>query len=109
MLFRSVAFFKENNEFSFDDFANQVIGQPEVIQSFRDFREDYQDDRDVKIEEHFEISAPAVKKQAKIFKSVIKLDKNFHIYVHGNRQLIEKGYDDDRDMNYYRIFFKEEA
>ena len=109
ILNKSVAFFKENNEFSFDDFANQVINQPEVIQSFRDFREEYQDDRDIKIEEHFEISAPAVKKQAKIFKSVIKLDKNFHIYVHGNRQLIEKGYDDERDMDYYRIFFKEET
>ena len=109
ILNKSVTFFKENNEFSFDDFASQVISQPEVIQSFKDFREEFQDDRDVKIEEQFEISAPAVKKQAKIFKSIIKLDKNFHIYVHGNRQLIEKGYDDDRDMNYYRIFFKEEV
>ena len=109
ILNKSVAFFKENTEFSLDDFTRQVIGQPEVIQSFREFREEYQEDRDVKIDEQFEISAPAVKKQAKIFKSVIKLDKNFHIYVHGNRQLIEKGYDDDRDMNYYRIFFKEES
>ena len=109
LLNKSVAFFKENTEFSFDDFANQVMEQPEVIQSFRDYREEYQSDRDVKIDEQFEISAPAVKKQAKIFKSVIKLDRNFHIYVHGNRQLIEKGYDDDRDMNFYRIFFKEET
>ena len=109
MLNKSVAFFKENTEFSFDDFANQVIGQPEVIKSFKEFRNDYQEERDAKIDEQFEISAPAVKKQAKIFKSVIKLDKNFHIYVHGNRQLIEKGYDDDRDMNFYRIFFKEES
>ncbi|MDR1172389.1 MAG: nucleoid-associated protein [Bacteroidales bacterium] len=109
ILNKSVAFFKENAEFSFDDFANQVIQQPEVIQSFKKYREEYEEDRDLKIDEQFEISAPAVKKQAKIFKSVIKLDKNFHIYVHGNRQLIEKGYDDDRDMNYYRIFFKEES
>ena len=109
MLNRSVTFFRENTEFSLDDFANQVIGQPEAIQSFKEFRKDYQEERDAIIDEKFEISAPAVKKQAKIFKSVIKLDKNFHIYVHGNRQLIEKGYDDDRDMNYYRIFFKEES
>ncbi len=108
ILNKSVAFFKENTEFSLDDFANQVIGQPEVIESFKEFREEYQEERDVKIDEQFEISAPAVKKQAKVFKSVIKLDKNFHIYVHGNRQLIEKGYDEDRDMNFYRIFFKEE-
>ena len=109
ILNKSVAFFKENTEFSFDEFANQVIEQPEVIRSFKEFREEYQEDRDVKIDDNFEISAPAVKKQAKIFKSVIKLDKNFHIYVHGNCQLIEKGYDNEKDMNYYRIFFKEEA
>jgi len=109
MLNKSVAFFKENTEFSFDDYANQVIVQPEVIQSFKEYREEFQEDRDVIIDDQFEISAPAVKKQAKIFKSVIKLDRNFHIYVHGNRHLIEKGYDDDRDMNYYRIFFKEES
>jgi hypothetical protein len=109
ILNKSAAFFKDNAEFSFDEFANQVIAQPEAIQSFKEFREEYQDDRDVKIDEQFEISAPAVKKQSKIFKSVIKLDKNFHIYVHGNRQLIEKGYDDKRDMNFYTLLFKEEA
>jgi len=109
MLNKSVTFFKENSDFSFDDFANQVIEQPEMIQSFKDFRDEYQEDRDLQIDEQFEISKPAVKKQTKIFKSVIKLDKNFHIYVHGNRQLIEKGYDDKRDMNYYRLLFKEES
>ncbi len=108
ILNKSVQFFKENNEFSFDDFATQVIQQPEVIRSFKEYKEEYEEERDVKIEEQFDISAPAVKKQAKIFKSVIKLDKNFHIYVHGNRQLIEKGYDEERDMQFYRIFFKEE-
>jgi len=109
ILNKSVSFFKENTEFSLDEFANQVIGKPEVIQSFKEFREEYQEDRDLKFDEQFEISAPAVKRQAKNFKSIIKLDKNFHIYVHGNRQLIEKGYDDERDMNYYRIFFREET
>ena len=109
ILNKSVTFFKENNEFSLDEFASQVIEQPQLIQSFKEFREEYQEDRDIKIDEQFEISAPAVKKQAKVFKSVIKLDKNFHIYVHGNRQLIERGYDEDKDMNYYRILFNEET
>lgn len=109
MLNKSVQFFKENEEFSFDDFASQVMQQPEVIESFKEFKEEYQEDRDITIGEQFEISAPAVKKQSKIFKSVIKLDKNFHIYVHGNRQLIEKGYDDERDMRFYKIYYQEES
>ena len=40
-------------------------------------------------------------------KSVIKLDKNFHIYVHGNRELIEQG--EDEKGKYYKVYFKEES
>jgi hypothetical protein len=42
-------------------------------------------------------------------KSVIKLDKNFHIYIHGERQMVEKGYDAEKQLNFYKLFFKEEA
>ena len=42
-------------------------------------------------------------------KSVIKLDKNFHIYVHGESNMSEKGYDQARQLNYYKLFFREES
>jgi hypothetical protein len=108
ILNKSVRFFKEHDTFSLDDFTDQVIQQPEVIQSFKTYKEDYEAEREVKIDDEFDISASAVKKQARVFKSVLKLDKNFHVYIHGNRQLIEKGYDDERGMKYYKIFFKDE-
>ncbi len=108
MLNRSVAFFKENDEFSFDDFATQVMKQPEVIESLKEYKEEYENNMDVKIDDQFDISETAVKKQSKNFKSVIKLDKNFHIYIHGNRNLIEKGYDAQKDMGFYRLYFNEE-
>ena len=41
-------------------------------------------------------------------KSVIKLDKNFHIYIHGERQMVEKGFDEVKQLNFYKLFFKEE-
>ena len=56
----------------------------------------------------FEISDNAVRKQSKVYKSVIKLDKNFHIYVHGDRELIEQGRDPD-GRKYYKIYFNEET
>ncbi|MGN6534001.1 MAG: nucleoid-associated protein, partial [Ginsengibacter sp.] len=56
----------------------------------------------------FIISDTAVKKQARVYKSVLKLDKNFHIYIHGNKELIEKGYDEGMKMSYYKVYFKEE-
>ena len=39
------------------------------------------------------------KKSKKYFRSVIKLDKNFSLYVHGDRDNIEKGFDEEKGMN----------
>ena len=61
----------------------------------------------VDLEDRFEISADAVKKQARVFKSVLKLDKNFHIYIHGDREKIERGVDDS-GRKYYKIYYDQE-
>ncbi len=103
---RSVNFFKEKENFDMDEFTNEVIAQPEVIKSFNQYKVEYQKDFDIDISDNFAISDNAVKKQARVFKSVIKLDKNFHIYVHGNRELIEQGIDEKG--KFYKVYYKEE-
>ena len=59
-------------------------------------------------QDNFEISAQAVKQQARAFKSVLKLDKNFHIYIHGNREMIEQGIDEN-GRKYYKIYYEHKA
>ncbi len=103
---KSVRFFKENDNFDLDDFANEVIAQPEVIESFHKYKKDFQENYDLEIADNFTISESAVKKQARVLKSVIKLDKNFHIYVHGDRNLIEQG--EDQKGKFYKVYYKEE-
>ena len=49
-----------------------------------------------------------MEKQERRMKSVIKLDKNFEIYVHGAEQLIQRGFDPQTGMHYYQLFFREE-
>jgi hypothetical protein len=49
-----------------------------------------------------------VKRQARIFKSVLKLDKNFHIYIHGDRNKIEHGVDES-GRKFYKIFYEQET
>lgn len=107
LLNRSVDFFKKNESFNFEEFSNDVIVQKEVIDSFERFKSDYQKESQLEIVDSFDISDSAVKKQARVFKSVIKLDKNFHIYVHGNRELIEQGID-EKGRKYYKIFYQDE-
>lgn len=108
LLNKSVKYFKQNESFEMEVFTKEVIGDPEVIKSFNNYRQQYSQENDISLIEDFDISSQAVKKQQRVFKSVIKLDKNFHIYVHGNHKLIEKGFDEATGMNYYKVFFNEE-
>ena len=64
---------------------------------------------EIDVPDNFAISIQAVKKQARVFKSVLKLDKNFHVYIHGDKSLIEKGFDERTGKNFYKIYFDEEA
>jgi len=108
LLNKSMKYFKEKESFDIDEFANEVIANEEGIASFKNYKKSYEEEFDATIADTFDISSAAVKKQARVFKSVLKLDKNFHIYIHGDKELIEKGYDDGKAMNYYKVFFREE-
>ncbi|RYG13339.1 MAG: nucleoid-associated protein, partial [Chitinophagaceae bacterium] len=101
-------YFKEKETFDMDEFANEVIANKEGIESFKSYKKNYEEEFDSPIADSFDISDAAVKKQAKAYKNILKLDKNFHIYIHGNKELIEKGFDDDRSMNFYKVYFRDE-
>ncbi|MCG2794036.1 MAG: nucleoid-associated protein [Weeksellaceae bacterium] len=103
---KSINFFKEKEEFKYDDFVKEVLEDKNVIESFSNFKSDYEQDMQIAISEDFPINNQAVKKQQRHFKSIIKLDKNFHIYIHGDRKLIETGQDDKG--KFYRLYFEEE-
>jgi len=99
-------FLKTKDNFDFEEFTNEVIQQPEVIESFNNFKSTYQEKYDLEIADNFQISDSAVKKQQRSFKSVIKLDKNFHIYIHGDREKIQLC--EDENGKFYKIYFDKE-
>ena len=104
----TIKYFAENDKFNVAEFEQEVIANEEVIEVFRDFKSHYEEAKEIKLEDDFDISDNAVKKTKSKFKSVIKLDKNFHIYVHGKADLIEKGFDSLKNKNFYKLFFDEE-
>jgi len=108
MLNRSMDYFKTKEQFSLKEFNEEVIHHPEVVDSFMQYKQGFEKSRNYEIEDEFDIHLSAVKKQAKVFKTVLKLDKNFHIYIHGRRDLIEKGIDEITGKKYYKIYFEEE-
>jgi hypothetical protein len=108
LLNRSIDYFRGKDAFDIEEFQTEVFANEDVINSFRSFGSRYVEANDYDIAASFDISHDAVKKQAKVFKSVVKLDKNFHIYIHGRTDLIEKGVDTD-GRKYYKIYYQEEA
>lgn len=104
---RSVDYFKKHETFNKSEFEEEVFGDSNVIESFRKFDSIYRKDNELDLKDNFQISSQAVKKQSRVFKSVLKLDRNFDIYIHGNKNLIEKGVEND-GRKYYKIYFEEE-
>lgn len=103
---KSLKFFKEKEEFKMEEFMNEVLADEAVIESFSNFKTDYEQDMQINIAEEFAISESAVKKSQKHFKSIIKLDKNFHIYVHGDKSKLQKG--QDEGGLFYKVYYEKE-
>ncbi len=109
LLNKSMNYFKNKETFIEDEFNEEVIGNPDAISLFKDYKSNFEEEFETPFQSNFDIAAPAVKKMTSSYKSVLKLDKNFHIYVHGKRELLEQGYDEDKGMNYYKLYFENES
>ena len=107
LLNRSVSYFKEHDNFDKQEFEQEVLHHDDLINSFRSYEDKYKNNNEVSFKDNFVISEQAVKKQAKIFKSILKLDKNFHIYIHGNKEMIEQGVEAN-GRKFYKIYYEEE-
>lgn len=107
LLNKSANYFKEHDRFEKTDFTEAVFVQPEMIESFNQYNNQHKQRGSVEVEDSFPISNLAVKQQAKIFKSVLKLDKNFHVYIHGDRSKIERG-KDEAGRKFYKLFYERE-
>lgn len=106
LLNRSLQFFKEKDTFDIEDFANEVIEQPEVIESFKNYKKNYEEEHATEIDDSFTISQHAFKKQQRSYKRIIRLDKKIQIIIDGNRDHVEQG--EDEKGKYYKVYYSTE-
>ena len=109
MLNKSASYFKDKNHVTVKDFEKEVLVEPEVISAFKDYRANYNDKLNLTAVEEFDVSNTAVKKNAKYMRSIVKLDKNFHIYIHSKHEYIERGFDEERGLKYYKLYYVTES
>ncbi|MGO1244839.1 MAG: nucleoid-associated protein [Sphingobacterium sp.] len=109
LLNRSMDYFKTKETFDQQEFEDEVIANPQAATLFKSFQENFEQEFDTPFQANFDIAMPAVKKMTSSYKSVIKLDKNFHVYIHGKRDYVEMGFDEERGLNYYKLYFENES
>jgi hypothetical protein len=109
MLNKSASFFKEKDHFNMKDFEKEVLIDPGVINAFSEYRHNFNERNDLHSIDEFDVSPTAVKKNAKYMRSVVKLDKNFHLYIHGQYDYVERGFDEGKGMKYYKLYYMNES
>lgn len=107
LLNKSLQFFKEKDTFNIDEFAEEVIEQPEVIEKFHQYKHNFEKESQVVIDDQFTISESARKKQQRSYKRIIRLDQKIQIIIDGNRDHVEQG--EDERGKFYKVYYEEEV
>ncbi|MFT5863747.1 MAG: hypothetical protein ACI828_002415 [Flavobacteriales bacterium] len=110
---RAVNHFAKNDSFNEDSFMNEVLENPELIPEFRNYKQEQAPKYKIEDLTDFSISNKAVSTQRKKIKNLIQLDTNIQIkldFVNGEsaEKFVEKGWDEEKQMYYYLIYFNKE-
>ena len=91
-----------------EDYAMDVFRDETIAQQFNEFTKTKVDIDGITFDDEIVISQQAVKKKMSSRLSMIKLDGNFDIKIHGGEQFIEQGYDHERGLKYYKLYYIKE-
>lgn len=110
---RAVNHFAKNDDFKEDEFVDEVIDNPDLRPEFENYKTERAPNYKIDDLTEFPVSNTAVTAARKKIKSVINLDTNMQIKLdfvnpESAEKFIEKGWDPDREMYYYLVYFNKE-
>jgi hypothetical protein len=110
---RAVNHFAKNDEFEETNFLNEVLDNPDLIPEFKNYKVEKAPKYSIEDVSTFPISNSAVTDARKKIKNVINLDTNIQIKLdfinpESAEKFIEKGWDDEKQMYYYLVYFNKE-
>ncbi len=113
-LAKTVDFFKENEDVNIHDFKDEVFEENEDFKPlFDNYKKQFEEINDVLVRNQFAISDIVLKKQKQKIKTEIKLDTNIQIKLDidapdASSEYLEKGYDEEKKMKFYKVYYNEE-
>jgi len=111
---RAFNYFAKNDEFEEQSFINEVIENPDLQSEFKNYKADRGAKYSVEDISNFDISNTAVSDARRKFKNIINLDTNVQIKLNfvnqeSADQVIERGWDEERQQYYYLIYYNKEV
>ncbi len=112
-LAKTIDFFKENETVNVHDFKDTIFEEEDHKGLFDTYKKQFEEVNQVLVRNQFLISDAVVKKQKKKIKTEILLDTNIQIKLDidapdAAEEYLERGYDEERKMKYYKVYFNEE-
>ena len=112
-LANTVDYFKENEAVDYHAFKEELFEEDKQKDMFEDYKKHFETLNDVLIRNNFEVSDVVLKKEKQKIKSIIKLDTNIEIKLDVDApdaasEYLERGYDEEKKMKYYKVYFNEE-
>ncbi|MBO0322018.1 nucleoid-associated protein [Muricauda sp. CAU 1633] len=110
---RAVNHFAKNDNFEETSFLNEVMENPELIPEFKHYKVEKGPKYSIEDVSNFDIANKAVSDARKKIKNVINLDTNIQIKLDfinpdSAQKFVEKGWDEERQMYYYLVYFNKE-
>jgi hypothetical protein len=110
---RSVNYFAKNDQFEETNFLNEVLDNPDLIPEFKNYKVDKGEKYSIEDITTFPIANAAVSDARKSIKNVINLDTHIQIKLdfinpESAEKYVEKGWDEEKQMYYYLVYFNKE-
>lgn len=110
---RAVNHFAKNDLFEESTFMNEVINNPDLMPEFRNYKTEQAPKYKIEDLTSFPIANTAVTAARKKMKNVIELDTNIQIKLdfinpESAEKFVEKGWDEEKQMYYYLVYFNKE-
>ena len=104
---RSVEAFSRTNV-NLEEFSHEVFQDESKERDFAEYAQKRASEIGLSFNNEFEVSTQAVKRKNRASMTTIKLDTNFDIHIRGGEQYIEQGFDEQRGMKFYKLYYNEE-
>ncbi len=110
---RALDYLQENEDFDLAGFQESALPEPEIRECFDTFKTQYEEETGQEFDDQFPVSKKEAKKAKKRLKSRLKLDVGVDLkfssgFIDKSEQFLERGFDEDKHMQFLKVWFNKE-